>query len=65
MAAGGLLNTGGNAGGLIAAPVAAYFSGRGLWTPPFVIGAALVLLAAAIWLLVDPVRHLAKAPVAS
>jgi ACS family glucarate transporter-like MFS transporter len=57
MAAGGVINTGGNLGGLIAAPVAAYFSGLGLWTPAFVIGAALAAVAAATWLLVDPSRH--------
>ena len=62
MAAGGLLNTGGNAGGLIAAPVAAYFSGHGAWTPPFLIGSALALIAAATWLVIDPTRHAARQP---
>lgn len=62
MAAGGLLNTGGNFGGLIAAPVTGYFSGHGAWTPPFLIGSALALAAAAIWLIVDPTRHAARAP---
>ena len=62
MAAGGVLNTGGNVGGLIAAPVAAYFSGHGAWTPPFLIGGAFALLAAATWLIVDPTRHAAEPP---
>jgi len=62
MAAGGLLNTGGNVGGLIAAPVTAYFSGHGAWTPPFLIGSAFALVAAATWLLVDPARNAARAP---
>lgn len=61
MAAGGLLNTGGNLGGLIAAPVTAYFSGHGAWTPPFLIGSAFALVAAVTWLLVDPTRHAARA----
>lgn len=61
MAAGGLLNTGGNVGGLIAAPVTAYFSGHGAWTAPFLIGSAFALMAAATWLLVDPTRHSARA----
>ena len=61
MAAGGLLNTGGNLGGLIAAPVTAYFSGHGAWTPPFLIGSAFALIAAATWLLVDPTRYAARA----
>jgi MFS transporter, ACS family, glucarate transporter len=60
MAAGGLLNTGGNLGGLIAAPVTAYFSGHGAWTPPFLIGSALALVSAATWLIVDPTRHSAR-----
>jgi MFS transporter, ACS family, glucarate transporter len=57
MAAGGLLNMGGNAGGLIAAPVTAYFSGHGAWTPPFLIAAALALVAGVAWLYVNPERH--------
>ena len=61
MAAGGLLNTGGNVGGLIAAPVTAYFSGHGAWTPPFLIGSAFAVVAAATWLSVDPTRHVARA----
>jgi sugar phosphate permease len=61
MAAGGVLNTGGNVGGLIAAPVTAYFSGHGAWTPPFLIGCAFALVAAATWLIVDPTRHARRA----
>ena len=61
MAAGGLLNMGGNAGGLIAAPITAYFSGQGTWTPPFLIGTALALAAAAGWLYVNPERHAVRA----
>ena len=60
MAAGGILNTGGNVGGLIAAPVTAYFSGHGAWTPPFLIGSVFALVAAATWLIVDPTRHAAR-----
>ncbi|HUO18192.1 MAG TPA: MFS transporter [Steroidobacteraceae bacterium] len=54
MAAGGVLNTGGNCGGLIAAPVTAYFSGHGSWGSPFLIGCGFALVAAAGWLIVDP-----------
>jgi ACS family glucarate transporter-like MFS transporter len=60
MAAGGLLNTGGNFAGLIVAPVTAYFSAHGAWTPPFMIGVALALAASAAWLFVDPERHAAQ-----
>jgi ACS family glucarate transporter-like MFS transporter len=59
MTAGGILNTGGNIGGLIAAPVTAYFSGHGAWTSPFLIGCGFALVAAAGWLIVDPTRHAA------
>jgi MFS transporter, ACS family, glucarate transporter len=61
MAASGLLNTGGNVGGLIVTPVAAYLSGHHSWTLAFVIGAAFALLSAAGWLLVDPTRNTAAA----
>jgi MFS transporter, ACS family, glucarate transporter len=57
MAASGLLNTGGNAGGLIATPIVAYLSGHQAWTTAFLIGTAFALVSAAAWLLVDPTRR--------
>jgi MFS transporter, ACS family, glucarate transporter len=57
MAAGGLLNTGGNAGGLIATPIVAYLSGHHSWTQAFLIGTAFAVASAALWLLVDPTRR--------
>ncbi len=57
MAASGLLNTGGNAGGLIATPIVAYLSGHHAWTPAFLIGIAFAAVSAAGWLLVDPLRR--------
>ena len=59
MAAGGVLNTGGNLGGVIATPVVAYLSGQHAWTAAFLIGAALAVASAAAWLLVDPLRGVA------
>lgn len=56
MSVSGLLNTGGNAGGLIATPVVAYLSGHHAWTAAFVVGAAFAIVSAASWLLVDPMR---------
>lgn len=56
MAASGLLNTGGNAGGLIATPIVAYLSARHEWTLAFAIGAACAVAGAAAWLVVDPMR---------
>jgi ACS family glucarate transporter-like MFS transporter len=60
MSASGLLNTGGNLGGLIATPVVAYLSGHHAWTAAFIIGVAFAAAAAAAWLGVDPTRHVAS-----
>ena len=57
MAAGGILNTGGNAGGLIATPLVGYLSSRGQWTTAFVLGTVLACASAAAWLLIDPSRR--------
>ncbi|MDB6007755.1 MAG: hypothetical protein JWL65_5 [Gammaproteobacteria bacterium] len=58
MSASGLLNTGGNIGGLIATPIVAYLSGQHSWTAAFVVGSGFAFASAATWLLVDPTRHL-------
>jgi sugar phosphate permease len=54
VAAGAILNTGGNLGGVIATPIVAALSDAGNWTAPFVAGTACALLSAAIWLAIDP-----------
>jgi sugar phosphate permease len=56
MAASGVLNTGGNLGGLIATPIVGYLSQRHAWTGICTLGAALAALSAVLWLLVDPER---------
>jgi ACS family glucarate transporter-like MFS transporter len=61
MAASGVLNTGGNVGGLIVTPVVAYLSGHHAWSLAFAIGAAFALVGAAAWLVVDPTRNTAAA----
>jgi len=58
MAASGLLNTGGNLGGVIATPIVGYLSGQHQWTLAFGIGAACAVAGAAAWLVVDPARGL-------
>jgi ACS family glucarate transporter-like MFS transporter len=58
MSATGVLNTGGNVGGLIGIPIVAYFSGKGEWTAAFVIGTVLALIAATAWLGIDTTRRL-------
>ncbi len=60
MSATGLLNTGGNIGGLIATPIVAYLSGHHSWTTAFVLGSAFAFASAAAWLLVDPTRKLGR-----
>lgn len=56
MTATGVLNTGGNAGGLIGIPIVAYLSGHGAWTAAFVIGTLFALVGAACWLGIDASR---------
>lgn len=52
-AATGLLNTGGNAGGLIGIPIVAYLSAQGEWNAAFETGAVLAIIAALTWIWVD------------
>ncbi len=56
MAASGLLNTGGNLGGVIATPIVGYLSSQHEWTLAFAIGAGFAVAGAAAWLAVDPTR---------
>ena len=58
MAATGVLNTGGNAGGWIGIPIVAWLSGHGLWDTAFVIGFGCALAAALAWLWIDTSRPL-------
>ena len=57
MSAGGVLNTGGNTGGLIAIPLIAWLSGHHAWTPAFLLGGALALVAGLTWLFIEPTRR--------
>ena len=50
MAATGVLNTGGNIGGLIGIPIVAYLSQHGLWTWAFKVGAIFSVVGAIAWL---------------
>lgn len=60
MASGGVLNTGGNLGGIIGIPVVAYLSGRHAWGAAFTIGSACAIAAALLWLGVDAGRPVAE-----
>jgi ACS family glucarate transporter-like MFS transporter len=59
MTAGGILNTGGNIGGLIGIPIVAYLSGHGAWTTAFVIGTLFALVGAVCWLGIDTTQPFA------
>jgi ACS family glucarate transporter-like MFS transporter len=53
MAATGVLNTGGNLGGIVSTPVVGYLSGLHDWTMCFVLGIVCIAASAGLWLIVD------------
>ncbi len=62
MSATGILNTGGNIGGLIGIPIVARLSERGDWTAAFVIGAVFSVVGAIAWLGIDADEQFAPPP---
>ncbi|MBV8144494.1 MAG: MFS transporter [Gammaproteobacteria bacterium] len=58
MSATGILNTGGNLGGVIGIPIVAYLSGHGAWTAAFVLGTVFALIATVAWMGVDATRRI-------
>ena len=56
MSAGGVLNTGGNIGGIIGIPLVAYLSGAGHWSAAFALGALFALIAMLLWFGIDAGR---------
>jgi ACS family glucarate transporter-like MFS transporter len=62
MAAGGVLNTGGNLGGVIGIPIVAWLTGQGDWYGAFFIGTVFAILAAALWLLVNADQRVESEP---
>lgn len=50
MAVSGVMNTGGNLGGIIGIPIVAYLSGQHLWRTAFVIGGVFSVVSAVAWL---------------
>jgi ACS family glucarate transporter-like MFS transporter len=53
MAVSGVMNTGGNLGGIIGIPIIGYLSGEHMWRAAFVIGAGFALASALAWLGID------------
>lgn len=56
-AASGILNTGGNAGGIITHPIVGFLTSGGAWGGAFVTGTVLAVIAACLWLAIDPERR--------
>jgi ACS family glucarate transporter-like MFS transporter len=50
MAVSGVMNTGGNLGGIVGIPIIGYLSGEHLWRAAFVIGAGFAVASAVAWL---------------
>lgn len=53
MAVGGVMNTGGNLGGIIGIPIVGYLSGQHLWHTAFVVGAVFSAACAAAWIWIE------------
>jgi sugar phosphate permease len=56
-AAFGVLNTGGNVGGIIAQPIMGFLTNSGAWGSAFISGTVFAFVAAALWLMIDPERR--------
>jgi sugar phosphate permease len=56
-AASGILNTGGNAGGIITHPVVGFLTSGGAWGGAFITGTVFAVVAACLWLWIDPERR--------
>jgi MFS transporter, ACS family, glucarate transporter len=56
MSASGVLNTGGNVGGIVGIPIVAYLSGGGHWGAAFALGAGFAFIAMLLWFGIDADR---------
>jgi len=56
-AAWGVLNTGGNVGGIITQPLVGFLTNSGAWAGAFVTGTVFALVAGSLWLFIDPERR--------
>jgi ACS family glucarate transporter-like MFS transporter len=64
MAVSGIMNTGGNLGGIIGIPIVAYLSGIHAWRLAFIIGSIAAVASALMWLGIDPCPEKAAEPTA-
>ena len=56
MAVSGVMNTGGNLGGIVGIPIVAYLSGQHLWHTAFFVGAGFAVASAVAWLGIEVER---------
>ncbi len=56
-AAFGVLNTGGNVGGIVAQPIMGFLTNSGVWGGAFISGTGFALVAAALWFTIDSGRR--------
>jgi ACS family glucarate transporter-like MFS transporter len=59
MTVSGIMNTGGNLGGILGIPIVAYLSGHHAWNTAFLVGVGFALASASAWFLIDPNRRVA------
>jgi ACS family glucarate transporter-like MFS transporter len=62
MSASGVLNTGGNLGGIIGIPIVAHLSGGGHWTAAFAFGTLFALIGTILWFGIDAGKPIASLP---
>jgi sugar phosphate permease len=64
MAAFGVVNTGGNLGGIIGTPMVAWFSSHHAWTAAFLTGTGAAIVSGIMWLWIDAGRPVSAEPTA-
>ena len=62
MAAFGVVNTGGNLGGIIGTPLVGWFSSHHAWTAAFLTGTVAAIISGIMWLWIDASRPVSAAP---
>ena len=65
MAAMGVVNTGGNLGGIVGTPLVAALSASHAWTAAFLTGSAFAVVSGLLWLWIDASRVIGTEPVAA
>jgi sugar phosphate permease len=61
MTVSGIMNTGGNLGGIVGIPIVAYLSGHQAWNTAFFVGVGFALASASAWVFIEPDRRVGAA----